>query len=93
MDENVPVQNIPVRAKFRCDSETKTRGAADGCLYSYKFSAVTSGSEENKAFWKWTPSGFIELSSIRNDLFEVGKEYYLDFSIAEYVKELSKGES
>jgi hypothetical protein len=53
----------------------------DPFIYNYKFSAVTSGSDENKTFWKWTPSGGIELSSIRDELFEVGKEYYVDFSL------------
>jgi hypothetical protein len=70
-----------VRAKFYCHSVTKMTSSPEPFVYSYKFSAVTSGSDENKTFWRWTPSGGIELSSIRDDLFEVGKEYYVDFTL------------
>jgi hypothetical protein len=41
---------------------------------------VSSGSEENKKFFAATPSGIIELSALKEDLFEVGKEYYVTFS-------------
>jgi len=73
----------PIRAKFLCQSVTKSNNSGDPghpYLYTYKFSAVTSGSDENKRFWRWTPSGFVELSSVLVDAFEPGKEYYLDFS-------------
>lgn len=47
---------------------------------------VTSGSEENKSFSKYTPSGKIEMYITKDtqavDAFEVGKEYYVDFSPA-----------
>lgn len=68
-----------VKAKFVCQSVTKF-ASGENFVYNYKFSAVTHGSPENEMFWKWTPSGNIELNSIRNDLFEVGKSYYIDFS-------------
>ena len=73
---------MKVRAKFYCSSMTMIPGG-DKFLYNYKFSAVTSGSDENKKFWKYTPSGNIELQSITDNQFEVGKEYYLDFSLSE----------
>lgn len=74
-----------VRAKFYCSSMTMIPGGEkfQYIQYNYKFSAVTSGSDENKSFWKYTPAGNIELSSIKDNLFEVGKEYYLDFTLAE----------
>ena len=81
-----------VRAKFHCVSVTKWMSAAHNletgkyepcAVFNYKFQAVTSGSEENKKFFASTPSGTIELSAIRGDLFELSKEYYLDFSLAE----------
>jgi len=82
------MDNMKVRAKFYCHSMTKTTSSPEPFIYNYRFSAVTSGSDENKKFWKWTPSGMIELSSIRDDIFEVGKEYYLDFTPAlEPIKE------
>jgi hypothetical protein len=71
-----------VRAKFVVDSMSKTR-------YGYgqvKLSPVTSGSEENKQFWQYTPSGSMELNinnPVALEKFEVGKEYYIDFTLAE----------
>lgn len=80
-----------IRAKFYCTSVTKSLGGKynsegkyeQGVLYSYKFQAVTSGSDENKSFYASTPSGQIELQAVRDDLFEIMKEYYLDFTVAE----------
>lgn len=79
------------RAKFYCTSVTKSQGGKynaegkyeQGVVYSYKFQAVSSGSDENKSFYASTPSGQIELQAVRDDLFEIMKEYYLDFTLAE----------
>ena len=84
-----------VRAKFYCTSITKTVGSKwnsegkyeSGIVYNYRFQAVTSGSEENKSFFASTPSGSIELTAVRDDLFEIMKEYYLDFTVAEPVEQ------
>lgn len=80
-----------VRAKFYCTSVTKTVGGKynsdgkyeQGVVYNYKFQAVASGTDENKSFFASTPSGTVELTAVRDDLFEIQKEYYLDFTIAE----------
>lgn len=72
-----------VRAKFVCQSITKTARHPTGFTWNYRFNVVYAGSEENKAFWEATPSGSIELNGIRDDLFEVGHEYYVDFITAE----------
>lgn len=78
-----------VRAKFACNRVTKYKHGWGGVEqtspfhYNYEFGAVSSGSEENKKFFAATPSGEIKLSALRDDLFEVGKEYYIDFSLAE----------
>lgn len=68
-----------VRAKFVCT------GVEDQPTYEQKvvsFSAVISGSEENKSFAKYTPSGnlqmWISYETQASDAFEQGKEYYLD---------------
>lgn len=67
-----------VRAKFEC---TKVDKNEEG--QTVKFSAVVSGSPENESFFKFTPFGEIELGIVNNDIqFEVGKEYYLDFTEA-----------
>ena len=73
-----------VRAKFICTgvednppSESKT----------VSFSPVVSGSEENKSFSKYTPSGTLQLvisyDTPACDAFERSKEYYLDITPAE----------
>lgn len=70
-----------VRTKFQVGSVSKT-------MYGHHtvvLQAVTNGSEENNEFWKWTPSGKIELNCINDDAvkqFEPGKEYYVDFTQA-----------
>jgi hypothetical protein len=73
-----------VRAKFVCNTVTQRMNADSQkqILWDYSFWPVISGSEENKKFFAYTPSGKIELSSINGQLFEVGKEYYLDFTPA-----------
>lgn len=72
---------MTVRCKFIVDSVTKTRyGSA-----IVKMSPVTTGSEENKKFWEYTPSGSFEISTVKDSVveqFEVGKEYYFDISKA-----------
>jgi hypothetical protein len=68
---------MSVRAKFKC------QGSVNGVVTLWP---VTDGSEENKTFWKYTPGGQITLT-ITNpaamEQFEVGKEYYVDFTPAE----------
>jgi hypothetical protein len=81
-----------VRAKFKCISVTKRLGSVrdpesgnwkDRPTFSYEFDAIVGGSKENDQFFASTPSGSIKLTSVRNDAFEVGKTYYLDFIPAE----------
>lgn len=78
---------MTVRAKFTCTSVTKSqnwnKSEAHPFLYAYKFQVVTGNSDENKAFFASTPSGSIDLQAVRDDLFEPGKSYYLDFTPAE----------
>ena len=77
---------MKVRAKFTCNSIRKHKGfGADPFVFDYEFSPVTqnSGAEENDSFWKYTPSGSLSLGSIKEDLFEVGSSYYLDFTKVE----------
>jgi hypothetical protein len=45
--------------------------------------AVTSESEENEKFFKYTPYGILDLGVLLPETaekFEVGKSYYLDFT-------------
>ncbi len=74
-----------VRCKFRCVSITKIADwyKKDSFLYDYKFQVVTGDSEENKQFFASTPTGNLEFRAVRDDMFEPGKEYYLDLSAAQ----------
>lgn len=68
------------RAKFTCSEISKRIGwNGNEFHYAAKFNVVTSGSDENKEFFASTPSGTIEISTVKEDHFEVGKNYYVDF--------------
>lgn len=76
------------RCKFTCISVTKRR-AWSGCKepyhYDAEFSAVTSSApgqdrEDSEPFWAATPSGDLKLSTILSDVFEPGRDYYLDLT-------------
>lgn len=72
---------MTVRAKFRCMSITETEGGNK----TVQLAAVTSGSEENKEFFKWTPSAQINLSTLNPAAaaqFKPGAEFYVDFTPA-----------
>jgi hypothetical protein len=58
---------------------------SDGIGTVIKLSPVMDGSAENKEFYKYSPSGAIELGTVNEAaaaMFEVGKEYYVDFTQA-----------
>lgn len=66
-----------VRAKFKVDSN-------DGATIA--ISPVYSGSDENKKFFSATPGGNVTLYCTNPDVakyFEVGFEYYIDFTKSE----------
>lgn len=71
------------RCKFQCTEVTKTLYHGKRLLYTAGFSAVVDDSEENKKFFAWTPSGSLKLGTYKEDLFQPGKEYYLDISEVE----------
>lgn len=71
-----------VRAKFRCNSIEENEWDKRA-----KLTAVIGCDGENKDFNDATPYGNLEIA-IRGDVpasnfFEVGKEYYMDFTKAE----------
>jgi len=79
---------MSVRAKFSVQSITKTPhwDKSKGALSTIKLAPVVSGSHENKEFYAVTPSGEINLSTINEkaaEYFELGKEYYIDFTLAD----------
>ena len=71
---------MTIRAKFKCTKLTITEGGS-----TIELSPVTTGSEENKEFFKYTPFGSINIGSINPQVskeLEVGKEFYVDFTKA-----------
>ena len=72
-----------VRCKFVCQSKREFMSDKDKC-YDYEFSAVygaaNDASDENKKFWKYTPSGKLNVATVNDGQFIPGKEYYLDLS-------------
>lgn len=86
-----------VRAKFRCDSILLTTGYhfdkdaktnVPVPVRNISMSPVYGNGDpehENTKFWAASPSGKLELGIINAaaaDLFEVGAEYYVDFTPA-----------
>ena len=70
---------MTVRAKFKCMSITEQEGG----LKSASLQPVVSGSPENEKFFKWTPGGQIQLSTINPDAaaqFVPGRQFYVDFT-------------
>lgn len=70
-----------VRCKFKCQSKREYTSMGKK-LFDYQFNAVMDGSDENKKFWEWTPSGSITVTSVKADDFKIDGEYYVDFSPA-----------
>lgn len=76
---------MTVRAKFVVNEIAEYEGTKG--QKTIKLRAVYGdNSPENKAFWNATPSGKVELNVINQTAaaqFEIGKEYYLDFTLVE----------
>lgn len=73
-----------VRAKFACIEVTKMKSGPD-LMERVHLTPVVVGSEENKNWAKWTPSGRLEMTITNPALvgaFEPGAEYYLDITPA-----------
>lgn len=77
---------MATRCKFRCVSVTQREGSVwgedgKGCklgiVHDASFVAVTGGSEENQKFFASTPSGNLNVATVRENQFQVGKYYYL----------------
>lgn len=73
---------MSIRCKFKCTSITERANYPEGKVWDAKLDVVTSGSDENKDFFKYTPNGQMNVACIRQNSFEVGKEYYIDITEA-----------
>lgn len=71
------------RAKFRCVSK---EGGVENPEGEVVLEAVVGGSPENDQFFNYTPYGQLRMGTVNAAafaVFEVGKEYFLDFTPAE----------
>jgi hypothetical protein len=69
-----------MRCKFRLEKLTKTMSG-----YEVTFLPVVGGSRENDSFFKYTPYGEMKVGLVNETVaekLEVGREYYLDLSVA-----------
>lgn len=76
-----------VRAKFVVQSVTYRQHWQDKSkrIGTVELSAVSSGSDENKAFFSATPGGSIKLDTVNEAAIEalpLDKEFYIDFTPA-----------
>ena len=80
---------MTIRCKFVCESVTSVANwdLNKGLLYTTRFKAVYGGSPENDAFFAATPSGVLEVGIHKDDAFVPGKEYYIDITAADEVRE------
>jgi hypothetical protein len=76
-----------IRAKFVVQSVSYRQHWQDKSkrIGTVELSPVTSGSDENKAFYAATPGGIIKLETVNDAAIEalpLGKEFYIDFTPA-----------
>lgn len=77
---------MKVIAKFECKTVKTHEVAQDELGYEIELEPVTSGSEENEEFYKWTPGGKLVLETVNERAgaqFRPGKEYMLTIEEAE----------
>jgi hypothetical protein len=75
-----------VRAKFRVQDISKTSNGPGQTCTTIRLLPVTSGSDENKRFWQYTPAGEIKLTTTNDEAaaeFLLNQEFYIDFTPAE----------
>lgn len=81
---------ITTRAKFRCITESRSAFVVEGDVRTYEFQAMYDADvPEDQRYAKYTPSGSLKITVDNpNVTFELGQQYYLDFTPAE-VSEVS----
>lgn len=73
---------MKTRAKFTCRSVTKYPhyNGPGRYLYEATLEAVMDGSKENDSFFEATPVGSIKISTMKENHFDPGQDYYVDFT-------------
>lgn len=75
---------MQVRAKFRCNSVEYFEGASRKVRLSPVYPGADA-TEEDRAFWKYTPSGELTMqidNPPASEMFVPGASYYVDFTPA-----------
>lgn len=78
------LKKMITRAKFKVTGLSQNEYTGDGKEITLK--PVTTGSEENKQFYRMTPAGEIKLMTVNAEVsnqFSIGDEYYIDFTKAD----------
>lgn len=72
-----------IRAKFKVD--TVAPQGEDHTTVELRAVYSDDPNHENKQYWKYTPAGYISMTVLSHvvDGWQVGQEYYIDFSLAE----------
>ncbi len=88
---------MQVRAKFVCNGVQKHESTVPGeGQEQVSMIPVSTGSEENKSFAKWTPAGGLSLcineGTQAYGFFEPGKEYYVTLEAATTAPVVSENE-
>lgn len=80
---------MTVRAKFYVSEVKQSKNSWGGTegdlLTTIKLAPVSGTSDENKAFFRWTPTGSIDLGTVNPDVvaqMHIGDEFYVDFTPA-----------
>lgn len=71
-----------IRCKFQATKKTEV-ATTTGNEFKVELTVVTDGSDENKEFFKYTPSGKLGLGVLEPKqaaFFMVGDEYYIDIT-------------
>lgn len=66
------------RCKFVCLTVKQDFNRESKSTWEYEFQVVYANSIENKKYWDYTPAGNLKLSTMNQQIFKAGKEYYLD---------------
>lgn len=77
---------MSVRAKFKVVRIERQSWGPGKEVQNIILQPVTSGSDENKAFYAATPSGEMKLATVNAEAavqFDLDAEYYVDFTRAE----------
>jgi len=72
---------MKVRCKFKCTKKILGENGTEIILVP-----VTSGSEENSNFFKWTPYGEFRMGTVSDSVAEQfipSKQYYIDIIVVE----------